>query len=359
MGPGGRGYEADSPHDDDVAAHDVPVDSFKDDVRRKLSIRRVMPGGAGQDMKAQPDGQKSEALKRLARRVEVTLKRTKDPRLIKVLKGMRSAATMLQSEATSAGTLSPLQRKRAEKLLTTYSRAAKKLDPRGWGLGNSTSNVPRGLQSDGASGEISKLMKDTETDFAGRPSGMRPGADLYESGDEVFGTDSPEMGDAAPPGGMLTKEETNYRYASDALKSCGNCKHFVEPAGCRLVMGMILKTNVCDRFAPEGGKSMSESVDIRVREAVAAFRRNDGQSEGDRREARVKRTLARELRRARSEAERRAATRKYKAAMRELEGEGWSRVRREDADESEGSFKPLPKHNPDDYRRDAADAGDE
>jgi hypothetical protein len=361
--PGGVGYESDSPHDDDVKAHDVKVGAFRDDLARKTSIRRVLPGGDAQDMKSQPRGQK-EALSRLLRAVDAQLKRTRDAKTAKVLKGVRSAASLLRQEAMGGRSeLNPVMRKRAMKLLTAYA----KTHDRGLGLGNNTSKIPRGLQSDAASGEIAGLLKDTEENgysFAGRAVGMARGDGLYESAKRTFTetyVGEPEMGDAAPPGSMLTKEETNFRYASDPLKSCGNCEHFVEPAGCKLVMGMILKTNVCDRFAPEGGKESMRSANAAAEAAIEKFREGyskpgPASSEAERKVEGLKRRLARELRAAKTEAERREAQRRYKAGLRranEQEFEGFTRTRRE---ESEAKFTPLPKHNPDDRREE--DAGD-
>src|SRR5215470_10124562 len=105
MADGGAGYESDSPHDDDAKAHDVPVKSFADDIRRKSRLASVMPEGRKADMMDQPAGQK-EALKKLLRRVETEIGRSKNPKMIKVLKGVRSAATLLQQEAMSAGSIS-------------------------------------------------------------------------------------------------------------------------------------------------------------------------------------------------------------------------------------------------------------
>ncbi len=124
------GDEPESPHDDDEKAHDVPTDSFVDDVKRKLSIKRVMPGGDSQDMKDQPAGQKADE----------------------------------ESE------------------------------------------------------------QDVDKDQRGVPVPQEP---------------------------VWSKEEVNYRYASDPQRSCGDCRFFTEPASCRLVMGMILKTDTCDRFEAE------------------------------------------------------------------------------------------------------------
>ena len=47
---------------------------------------------------------------------------------------------------------------------------------------------------------------------------------------------------------IYSKEEVNYRYAPDPKRSCGECRFYLEPGSCRLVMGLILKTDVCDKF---------------------------------------------------------------------------------------------------------------
>ena len=64
--------------------HDVPEKSFAADVKRKLSIKRVMPGGDAQDMK----GRRAEALKRL--RVAIKQK-------------------LRKAEAAAGGAMTPLQ----------------------------------------------------------------------------------------------------------------------------------------------------------------------------------------------------------------------------------------------------------
>jgi hypothetical protein len=144
------GDEPESPHADDEKAHDVPTDSFVDDIRRKLSIKRVMPGGAGQDMKDQPAGQKAD-----------------------------------------------------------------------------------------------------------------------EQEDPEDSVDKDQRGVPVPQEPVWSKEEVNYRYASDPQRSCGDCRFFTEPAGCRLVMGMILKTDTCDRFEPE---QKDDSSEVRASIATESLR---------------------------------------------------------------------------------------
>jgi hypothetical protein len=92
---------------------------------------------------------------------------------------------------------------------------------------------------------------------------VMPGGDLDQDanpkpseGEEQVTQKSPDgpvdsKGVPVPEQAIYTKEETNYRYASDPKRSCGECRFFVEPAKCRLVMGMILRTDVCDKFEPD------------------------------------------------------------------------------------------------------------
>jgi len=95
-------------------------------------------------------------------------------------------------------------------------------------------------------------------------------------------------------------------------------------------------------------------------QAIQTFRegyKGEATSETERKVEALTKRLARELKSAKNEAQRREAQRRYKAGRRranEQEFEGWSRTRRE---ESEDKFTPLPKHNPDDLRREE-DAGD-
>ncbi len=214
-------------------------------------------------------------------------------------------------------------------------------------------------QSVGASGEISGLLRGAEKieaemlmnseaeerlnaaleqngySFAGRPVGTGRGDGLYEA----------DQADQADPGDSESdKVRANYRYASDPARSCGECRHFVEPAGCELVAGMIQKTDTCDWFE-KGEGSMRESDRIKVSDAVAAFRveYNSPFTEAERKIEALKARYAKELRLARNAKERREAEARYKAAVRR---------------ETEG-YRPLPgKVNPGDHRRDS-DAGDE
>jgi hypothetical protein len=275
----------------DAAERDIPVKSLKSDIRRKVALRRVLPGGDQQDMKGKP-----------------------------------VRASLYRTAAAASGEISALMRD-AEDLI--HREHADRL-------------------------KHANRQMDEQLKFAGKDVGMARGDGLYES---VFGTDSPEMGDMATTP-KRSKEQVNYRYAADPQRSCGECVHFREPAACELVAGMILKTDTCDLFKPaDGGTSMRET-EVRVREALKAFHKGEGRSPAEEREAAIKKTLARELRVAKTEAERRAATRRYKAALRranEQEFESWSRTRRA---ENAAGFRPLPKNNPPDFHRDAADAGD-
>jgi len=219
MDAGGSGYNTERHQCSVECDHDVPEKSFANDVARKLRMRSVMPGGDKQDMRGK--SRKAEALGKLLRRVEALLKREKSPRMVTVLKGVRSAASLLQQEAVGgASALSPVQRKQALKLLDAFDR-------RGQGLGNNTSKLPHGTaaETDGAGYK-----------FAGRDVGMQRGDGLYAEAqrafDEVYGTDTPELGDMAQ-GSKSPKEDVNYRYASDPQRSCGKCKFFTEPRAVR------------------------------------------------------------------------------------------------------------------------------
>ncbi len=154
MSPGGKGYEG----------HDVPEKSFVADVKRKVALKRVMPGGDAQDMRAR----KSE----------------------EGLGKLRAVRKMLRA-AAAAGPLSPALRKLIKKVegLMNEGRAHVGKKPRdydrglgGKAMGNHIDHDPHGFgEGTGADGEISKLMKDAEQmSFAGKPVGTRKGADLYE-----------------------------------------------------------------------------------------------------------------------------------------------------------------------------------
>ena len=94
---------------------------------------------------------------------------------------------------------------------------------------------------------------------SGRDDGGRQAVRAFERGMEQ----KPEMGmtatadqddhDVQKTGAdhKVSKELTNYRYASDPERSCGKCVHYREPNQCNLVMGLIRPEDTCDKFEPE------------------------------------------------------------------------------------------------------------
>jgi hypothetical protein len=231
--------------------------------------------------------------------------------------------------------------------------------------------------ADGASGEISDLLRDAEDlihrehadrldsaneqmKFAGKDVGMRKGSGLYEVVEAVNeiereerrtdpalaaqrvtreakigagmyahkdeGAGDPVMHFGKPEEPEHSKEETNYRYSADPERSCGRCVHFREPAGCELVDGLINETDTCDLFAPRKEQPMSESS--RAREAIETFKRGYG-SDSTPEELAVAANLGRDLREARTPRERKEAGKRYRKA-KQAEDEGMTRTRRED-----------------------------
>src|SRR5206468_2130223 len=51
-----------------------------------------------------------------------------------------------------------------------------------------------------------------------------------------------------------TKVESNYRYADNPDRSCGECKFFDGSAGCSKVDGLIREVDVCDWFEEAKGE---------------------------------------------------------------------------------------------------------
>ncbi len=70
-----------------------------------------------------------------------------------------------------------------------------------------------------------------------------------------------EQGNAQEPhdqGAQYTKDEVNYRYASNPQQSCGTCKYFVEPGACQIVAGMIRPIDVCDKWEAQPAPAQAE-----------------------------------------------------------------------------------------------------
>jgi hypothetical protein len=236
------------------------------------------------------------------------------------------------------------------------------------GMGNHVHPHGDAAEAVGGSGEISSLLRSGEYSFAGKPVGMSRGDGLYERSEELEAMDraakkiarklkkrESDFSDPEPvEAGGTTKEQSNYRYSPDPARSCGNCAFFREPAACSKVDGLILKTDTCDWFAPKEG-SMRESESIKAREAIRAFRQgyNTSLSEAGRKEAGLKARFARELRLAKSEAERREATRRYKAALRRANEEETGYTNEEGDYHQDKAPGPKPR-----FGRSAADAGD-
>jgi hypothetical protein len=88
--------------------------------------------------------------------------------------------------------------------------------------------------------KAAKIWREAE-DPTARPTG----ADDLGMGDDDDYVSPSER----PP---FDKEQVNYAYASDPAKTCGLCANFVRPASCQVVLGMIVKTDTCDRFEPRG-----------------------------------------------------------------------------------------------------------
>jgi hypothetical protein len=68
-----------------------------------------------------------------------------------------------------------------------------------------------------------------------------------------FGHEGDEDDDNVIDGGYptLPKELVNYRYSGHKGQMCQDCRMFVEPAGCTLVIGMIRPVDTCDRHDPK------------------------------------------------------------------------------------------------------------
>lgn len=47
---------------------------------------------------------------------------------------------------------------------------------------------------------------------------------------------------------LSTKEDVNYRYAENPMRSCGKCTHFLFPGACDIVAGLIRTVDVCNEF---------------------------------------------------------------------------------------------------------------
>lgn len=276
---------------DEVRKHDVPLRSFVSDLKRKVKIKRAMSKSEALKLRKRVRAA-TAAITRAKARSAVTAfdapnaiereaaTRFGDARLLKVA---RESARLVEAAASRSG-LSPALRRRVEALRAEVAEILKAL-----GRPMERGRVTGDAESDGGSGEISRLLHEPETSTrgAGKDDGMG-GDPLYERCDECGEVEcecSSEVeeaqdwddtgmdGDAAEEpdvdegldaideetgerrgGPPFTKEEVNYRYASDPRRSCGRCRFFQEPAGCRIVSGMIIKTDVCDRFEARGAR---------------------------------------------------------------------------------------------------------
>ncbi len=83
-------------------------------------------------------------------------------------------------------------------------------------------------------------------------------AGQYMTADE----DEQQSGDEPEDAGKKDKEDVNYRYSPDPVKTCGKCRFFQEPGACSKVSGLIRKIDVCDLFQPK-----TDAVQARMAEA--------------------------------------------------------------------------------------------
>lgn len=263
--------EADIPEEDDL-----PVASFKDDVQRKLSLRKVMPhkddeekpepnvvqsvivgeGGPGSGRRPEGGAKQDPAKSIFAHGYKPSNPSSDAPDEMNFRMGNHSlvirgddswehyapsdqkapsGATMLDmigsgpSPDSLPAHLDKIHAPKSGSSFVPGSRYARRMDkgmPR---------HVPQPLP------KTSEAYDDADL----------PSDDLDSDPDTIDG-DNNEQGKPVP-GNDYTKEQVNYRYAEDPDKSCEHCVHFSNNGACDLVSGPVRDVDTCDKFESKDG----------------------------------------------------------------------------------------------------------
>jgi hypothetical protein len=214
----------DFPHDD---TDKIPVKALRDDIQRKIALKKVMGPQDQQDEGGPGSGRHPEG-------------RVGDPSATKNPMMKKKAPVYAdKTRTTIIGWVHPT---------AGYGQASKLHKGKQVGF-------ERGSQGYGWVPKESEESEAVPSSFDDDPAGMDDlPDDVSDSGLGMGGDDDNEPTDT-PDTDLMTKEETNYRYSGDKAQSCGSCAHYVYPGACHIVAGLIRAVDVCDEFEAENGPS--------------------------------------------------------------------------------------------------------
>jgi hypothetical protein len=231
----------------------VPVKSFRDDIQRKTSLRKVMGkheppekeggpgsgrhpgGGRGRFAPAAPS---SGSVADVASQHGFKPTRRKD---------QGQVSTQIYEHPESGDQI----RHTTGQKLTGSGRYDQ------WEHYTPVAGAPKGTWTFAGKGQgpdlASHLAGKTSASEAVSSSFNDDPAGMDDTSDLDLGMLDPDNQEEIPTGNdqLWTKEEVNYRYSGDKYESCGNCVHFKFPGACEIIAGPVRPVDVCDKFEAE------------------------------------------------------------------------------------------------------------